>query len=67
MPQPEEPHDQDFRHAGSRAGSQTSSINDRGANYFFARACLNKERKRTKKKELWKGTLVETAAVEEIE
>jgi hypothetical protein len=28
---------------------------------------LNKERKRTKKKELWKGTLVETAAAEEIE
>jgi hypothetical protein len=28
---------------------------------------LNKERKRTKKKELRKGTLVETAAAEEIE
>jgi hypothetical protein len=28
---------------------------------------LNKERKRTKKKELWKGTLVETAAAEEID
>jgi hypothetical protein len=49
------------RHAESRSGSRTSSINDRGANYFATgKSNLDKERKRTKKKErfgrggLWK-------------
>ncbi len=44
-----------LRHAESRTGYRTSFINDRGANYLFARAGLDKERKRTKKKEAKEG------------
>ena len=55
MPQPEEPHDQDFRHAGSRAGSRTSSINECGANYFFATVVSGQRKKKNQKERTVEG------------
>ncbi len=57
------------RQAESRSGSRTSSINERGAKLFLGgKSNLDKERKRTKKKERFgKGRPVETAAAVEID
>ena len=55
-------------HAERRAGSRTSSINDRGANYFSSEPRFRQRKKKNQKeRKVWKGRPVETAAAVEIE
>jgi hypothetical protein len=43
------------RHADSRAGSRTLSINDRGANYFFASVVFGQRKKKNQKERTEEG------------
>src|SRR2546428_12056575 len=55
-------------HAERRAGSRTSSINDRGANYFSSEPRFRQRKKKNQKeRKVRKGRPVETAAAVEIE
>ena len=57
-----------FRHAESRAGSRTSSINDPDANYFSTEVGFGQRKKKNQKeRRVRKGKPVETAAAVEID
>jgi hypothetical protein len=56
------------RHAESRSGPRTSSINDRGADYFSTTVEFGQRKKKNQKeRKVRKGRPVETAAAVEID